>query len=90
MQELEPSWNRVIAVWWLIFWRGTLGGVLLGGVVGFIEGFIGGMLGASPQSITLVTSISGGVVGFAWFIMVVRMALRKHYGDFRIALVPNT
>jgi hypothetical protein len=89
MQELEPSWQRVIAVWWLIFWRGTLGGVLLGAVVGFIEGFTGGMLGASPQSITVVTSISGGVVGLAWIILVVRMALRKHYGDFRIALVPN-
>jgi hypothetical protein len=89
MQELESTWKRIIAVWWLIFWRGTLGGVLLGAVFGFVEGFIGGMLGWSPQSITLITGTTGAIVGFVWFVLVVRMALRKHYGDFRIALVPN-
>lgn len=90
MQELEITWSRVTAVWWLIVWRAGLGGALIGGVLGFIIGFVGAMLGASLQGITLTSTIVGALVSLFWSLVVVRMALRKRYGDFRLALVART
>jgi uncharacterized membrane protein YdjX (TVP38/TMEM64 family) len=90
MQELEVTWGRVVSVWWLLAWRATLGAVLLGAAQGFIEGAAMGAAGASLQVITLVTQITGAIIGAIWFFLVVRMALRKHYKEFRIALVPRT
>jgi hypothetical protein len=36
----------------------------------------------------MVSSVLGAVIGALWGIVVVSMALKKRYGDFRIALVP--
>jgi hypothetical protein len=90
MQELEPTWGRTIAVWWLIFWRGLLGSMLLGGVIGFIFGFVAAMSGMSPQQIATISPFLGAAVALPWAILVVKMALQKTYSDFRIALVPRT
>jgi len=90
MQELEPTWSRAIGVWWLIAWRGVVGAAIIGGVVGFIIGFIGALVGVPSSVLTVATSILGLGIGIVWMIVVVRMALRKHYGEFRIALVPRT
>src|SRR3974377_1448493 len=38
--KLEPTWDRVIAVWWLMAWRSVVGGLLLTGMVGLIIRFI--------------------------------------------------
>jgi hypothetical protein len=89
MQELEVTLGRVFSVWWLLAWRGTLGAVLIGGVVGFIIGFVGALAGVRQETIASLSTIAGGLVGLGWAIVVVRMALRKHYGDFRLALVPR-
>jgi hypothetical protein len=89
MQELEVTWGRVISVWWLLAWRGTLGAVLIGAVVGFIIGFIGALAGVQQETITSLSTIAGAIVGLGWAIVVVQMGLRKRYGDFRLALVPR-
>ena len=57
MQELEPTWNRSMRVWWLILWRGAAG--LFGLIVGAIAGFIIGMLKGSVQTITVVSGSLG-------------------------------
>jgi hypothetical protein len=87
MEELEPTWNRVLAVWWLIFWRSLVGSVVIGAIVGFIFGFVAAMLGISQTVIQQGASLLGGLVGLVWSLLVVSMALKKKYGDFRIALV---
>jgi hypothetical protein len=89
MQELEPTWSRALRIWWLLLWRGILGAALIGAVAGFVVGFIGGLTGVPTATITLVSGILGGLIGIGWAIVVVRMALRKRYGDFRIVLVPH-
>ncbi|MGH6767636.1 MAG: hypothetical protein ACRECO_01300 [Xanthobacteraceae bacterium] len=89
MQELEPTWGRALSVWWLITWRSMLGAVVLGAIVGGIFGFIVAMAGGSPQLIGAVSPFLGMIVGLVWVIAVVRMALRKKYSGFRIALVPR-
>ena len=86
MQELEPTWQHALSVWWLLVWRGSVGGLLIGGLAGFIFGLVGGMMHMPMDTITRV--ILGGVVGSIWGIGV-RMALRKQYGKFHIALVPK-
>jgi len=87
MQELEPTWGRMLAVWWLIFWRSLIGSFVVGAVIGFVFGFIGRLLGVS-QTVHQILPILGGLAGLCWSFLVIRMALRKRYGDFRIALVP--
>ena len=89
MQELEATWSRAVRVWWLIIWRGVIGAAILGGVIGFIIGFVGALLGLPSSAIGLTASLSGGVIGIVWMIIVVRMALRKQYSEFRLALVPH-
>jgi hypothetical protein len=90
MQELAITWPRVTRIWWLIAWRAGLGGALFGAVVGAVIGFIEGVMGYSMQTISVSTTIAGWVVGVAWGLVVVRMALLKVYSDFRLALVPKS
>jgi hypothetical protein len=89
MQELDATWRRVRSVWWLIVWRAAVGGGLLGALVGFIMGFIEAAFDVSPQMITLTSAIAGAIVNLIWSLFVIRMALRKKYGDFRLAVVPH-
>jgi hypothetical protein len=89
MQELEITWGRVMSVWWLVAWRSGVGAVLLGAAIGFVIGFIGALAAVPVQTITVLSTAAGAIVGLVWAIVVVRMALRKHYGDFRLALVPK-
>jgi len=42
------------------------------------------------ETISTTASAVGALSGIVWSTFVVRMALRKKYGDFRLALVPHT
>jgi len=86
--ELEPNLKRTLSVWWLLAWRGTLCGALMGGALGAVVGIVWYALHLSPQHLQVVTGVLGGLVGLAWGFVVLRMALRKTYSGFRIALVP--
>ena len=86
--ELEPTLQRTLSVWWLIAWRGTLCGALIGGALGGLIGIMWLALQWSPENMQIVARIVGGLVGLAWGFLVLRMALRKKYDGFRIALVP--
>ena len=89
MQELKPTLTRTISVWWLIIWRGVLGAAIIGSVAGLILGIVGAIIGASPTTIAAAGGFIGLPIGIAWMIIVVQMALRKHYRDFRLALIPR-
>jgi hypothetical protein len=89
MQELDATMSRALRVWWLIMWRGIVGASLIGAVAGFVLGFVGTVAGMPPAAITLASGVLGAIIGLVWMIVVVRMALRKQYGEFRIALVPR-
>jgi hypothetical protein len=95
VQELEITWRRVISIAWLIVWRGAIGGLLLGALIGGIIGFIIGIVGAVMHAqrdqvapiVTIITGTGGAVFGLFWYCVVVRMALRKRFNGFRLALV---
>ncbi len=89
MQELEPTWPRVVRVWWLISWRSMVGAMLLGEAAGFVLGIVVAPLHLPKQIGTVSGGVMGGIIGLVWFVVVIRMALRKKYGDFRIALLPR-
>jgi uncharacterized MnhB-related membrane protein len=90
MQELEANWPRVFAVWWLVVWRTLLGGLVLGFGAGFLIGLVGALLGAPSDALTALSAIVGWLLSLAWGVVVVRMALRKQYGEFRLALIPRS
>ena len=89
MQELELTWNRTMRMWWLVFWRSLVGA----GILGFVGGFVAGVVlavGGYPQYIPLVSIILGYFGALIWSTFVLRMMLRKKYGDFRLVLIPVT
>ena len=89
MQEIEVTLGRLLRIAWLLAWRGFVGGAVLGAVVGFVIGFVMGVAGLPHEQIVSVTRIASAMVGLAWFVVVCKMALRKQYQEFRIALIAH-
>jgi hypothetical protein len=90
MQELELTRERVMGVWWLLAWRALLGGWLLAVALAFLLGAAGDRLGLDfPTTAAIVTVISW-LAGLTWGFFVVKMALKKKYKDFRLALVAKS
>ncbi|HTT47497.1 MAG TPA: hypothetical protein VMG39_05765 [Pseudolabrys sp.] len=89
MQELEVTWGRTISIWWLFMWRSLLGALVFGFAIGAAIGFFVAILGLPREIITIASPLLGAVIGILWGVMVMRMALRKLYSDFRIVLVPR-
>src|ERR1700760_1501171 len=87
MTELKPTWSKLLRIGWLIFWRGAAGGSVLGFISGFATGLVYSLLGYTTTPL-VAASISGFIVSVPWWFLVLRMALRKTYSDFRIALLP--
>jgi hypothetical protein len=87
MQELEITWKRVRAVWWLILWRSFLLTIviLFGG--GFVFVSLGGLLGLSQDFLGGIIAIAYFLVGPTCLAVAIQMALKKRYSDFRLALV---
>jgi hypothetical protein len=90
MQELELTWRHAISVWWLIVWRGAIGAAVMGGAVGFLVAFLALLAGAPSLYVAYFNMAIGALIGVFWMIVVVRMALRKNYRGFHLALVANT
>jgi hypothetical protein len=74
----ELTLQRLLSVYWLVAWRGYVGGAVLGAIAGFIWVMLGGTVEAS--------SMVGGIAGLVWSFFVLQMAFRKKYHDFRIVL----
>jgi uncharacterized membrane protein YdjX (TVP38/TMEM64 family) len=87
MREIDITIGRLLRIYWLLLWRGSIGGGVIGALFGFVIGFIMAIAGSTREHVTLVTSIAGLVIGAIWAFVVVRMAIEKEYDDFRIALV---
>ncbi len=87
-RDLEITWSRVLAVWWLITWRAAVLGTLVVLVLGYVLGFAMGALGMDLRSIDLAGQIIGMAIYALALLVTVRMALKKRFGDFRVALLP--
>jgi len=86
MREIQPGWNEILRITWLMIWRAVLGGFALGFVLGLIVNLaaaygFGAMMG--PQ----VNLAIGLAVALIWWPQVVRMMLKKRFQGFRVALI---
>lgn len=88
MQDVDPSWDKMLRIVWLLTWRGLAGGMAISFLLGLVINLgLGVGLGVvlSPR----VNAAMGVVVMLAWWPFVVRMALKKRYRDFRVVLIPH-
>ena len=85
--QLEATWHHAVSVLWLIVWRSVGGGFIFGAFSGIAIGLIVYGSGATEATAQIVCLLVGGIVAVIWTISVLRQALAKTYGDFRIALV---
>lgn len=90
MQELDPTWGRVISVWWLLAWRSAVGAVLLGVALGSGFSAVAALANWPADRVQAGGFALGAMGGVLWALIVVRMALKKRYSNFRIGLVPVT
>lgn len=89
MQEVELTAQRLLSIWWLIVWRSAVGGALLGFVVGALAGIVVGVAGHAEMG-KLAGAYAGLIVWPFWSLLIVHMALRKRYRDFRVVLLAST
>ena len=82
------AWSSVLKIWWLMTWRATLGSVATGAAIGVVVAIIGLILHWPPVTRTVVIFAIGTLVGLAWRVVAVRMALTKRYADFRLTISP--
>jgi hypothetical protein len=88
MQDVGPSWDKVLRIAWLLTWRGLIGGLAIGFLLGYVVD-----LGLGLALGQVLDRTAGAVMKLAvllfWWPFVVRMALKKRYRDFRIVLIPH-
>jgi hypothetical protein len=93
MQELEVSWRRALPVAWFLVWLGSMVAYAGSFLIGFVAGFVASSMGyfVDDRDRVIFHLILAGVIfaaALAWWWFVTRLALRKRYKGFRIALVP--
>ena len=89
MQEIEPGWDSVLRIAWLLLWRGALGGFALSFALGLVLN-LGLGLGLGIMLSTNVNMAMGVIVALIWWPFAVRMALKKRYAAFRVVLIPHS
>jgi hypothetical protein len=87
MQELEPTWQRALSVWWLILWRGIVGSVLLSIAIIALVDALAALIGIESKALNMIGALVVWLGSIVWGVVVVRMALQKRYRDFQLALI---
>lgn len=86
VNEVPKTWVRIGAIIWVVVWRGVVGGAILGALGGLAVGIIAAVAGI-PGPHPMAAGLSGLALSIPWYFVVFRMALKKQYRDFRIALI---
>jgi hypothetical protein len=85
---LEVTWGRTMKIWWSYIWRRTLFSALLGLGLGFLGGLTVGLLGR-PDLGGAVGFVLGNLGAIPVSFIVLRNILRRRFGTFSIALIPD-
>ena len=86
MREIQPGWNEIARITWLLLWRAVAGGFVLSFLLGLIIN--SAALFAFGQILgTQANLVIGVAVALVWWPQVVRMTLKKHFRGFRLALI---
>lgn len=84
---VQVTWMRAFKVWWSLLWRGLLFSFLAVAGVGLVLGFILELVNADPEIIKTVCITAGYIVCVPIGITVTKSVLKRHYSDFKIALI---
>jgi len=76
MQELEPTWQRALSVWWLILWRGIVGSVLLSIAIIALVDALAALIGIESKALNMIGALVVWLGSIVWGVVVVRMALQ--------------
>ena len=90
MSEIEfvqVTWMRAFKVWWSLLWRTLLFSFLTATSASFILGFIMGLAKAEAETIKAACIIAGYFILIPVGIVVTKTVLKRHYSDFKIALI---
>jgi hypothetical protein len=94
MQDLETTPRRLLSFWWLLFWRGVVGGAIVGSLTVIVTQFIVVLAcialaaGGTPQYPPEIWNLSlVPLTSFIWQFYVLKAAFAKKYRDFRIVLI---
>ena len=92
MLESELTWRRALKIWWLMLWRSTLmivpASFAAGATVGALLALSGLRVSEHPFAFQSAGFAAGSLVSFPIAVLVIRMAVRKKYQDFRLAVLP--
>jgi hypothetical protein len=84
---VKITWIQTLKIWWAWFWRTILGLLVTSGGFGFVIGLVRDAVHDNDNFSKRVLLPVVFVAWFVWWIVGLRMALRKRYGDFHIVLV---
>jgi hypothetical protein len=86
MREIQPGWNETVRITWLLLWRAVAGGFVMSFLLGLVVNSAG--LFALGHILDTQANLAFGVlVALIWWPLVVRMALKKRFQGFRLALI---
>lgn len=91
--ELEITWKRCFRVWWSYVWRNLIAiviSVIAGGILGFGLGLILGIAGFSVETIQIVVTPIGFILGLLISVVPMKMILGKDFGEFRLVLLQKS
>ena len=87
VEFVQVTWMHAFKVWWSLLWRGLLFSFLAAVGLGFILGFFMELLKVEPEIIKTVCVTAGYIVSVPIGIAVTKLVLKKHYSDFKLALI---
>ncbi len=82
-EDLEPSLETTVRIWWSFFWRTVVLGSIGGLVFGVFSAFLAQLMGFDPGSVGAFIFITAFVIAG---IPALREALRIRYQDIRITV----
>ena len=91
--ELEITWKRCFRVWWSYVWRNLIAivvSMIAGGILGFGLGLILGIAGFSVETIQIVVTPIGFILGLLISVVPMKMILGKDFGEFRLVLLQKS
>ena len=86
-QITQATMWDALRIWWAWIWRSILGSMVIGIAIGMIGGIFAGILGIAKENAVVFIMPLGFLGGIFVGIWVLRYALNKKYGDFRIVIV---
>lgn len=93
--ELELTWQRLLSICWLIFWRCCVGLIAILSVFDVLwrrlVGSGANVTGVNVDNLAMAMIVIGVVLALVWCVFVIRMALITHYrrSGFRLIVVPR-